>query len=107
MFNIGSTPGKDPRPINTNPTFKNNILTAPSGGGAVNSPGYWDGKYSNLIMSHNNFYGHTSGVPAQTNPINGNPLFVNPASDWHLQTGSPAINSGYGYIFPRLRRRHD
>lgn len=71
-----------------NPTFRNNIISC-NGDSAISTWLYT----GTMTMDRNNFY-NCSGVPAQTNAIVGNPLLVNPASDWHLKTGSPAINSG-------------
>lgn len=69
--------------------FKNNIISC-NGGSAVSSGA--------LSLDYNNFYNCT-GVPSQAHPITGDPKFVNPASDWHLQTGSPAIDSGTPLTF--------
>ena len=46
---------------------------------------------------NNNFYENTpniNGVITDSNAIIGNPLFVNPGSDFHLQSTSPAIDAG-------------
>jgi len=80
---------------NSNPTFINNILVA-NGQTAAATSGWngWDGFWSGtLTVDHNNFFGYSS-VPTQTNAISGDPLFVDPSSDWHLQPGSPALGSG-------------
>ena len=44
-------------------------------------------------INYNNFFGY-SAPTAQSNAVIGDPLFVNIASDWHLQTGSPGIRKG-------------
>jgi hypothetical protein len=49
-------------------------------------------------MDYNNFH-NLSSAPAQAHPIVGDPRFVNPTSDWHLQAGSPALNSGASATF--------
>jgi hypothetical protein len=33
-------------------------------------------------------------APSQAHPITGNPLFYDATSDWHLKSGSPAIQHG-------------
>ena len=71
-----------------NPTFKNNILSC-SGKVATGSWNYT----GTLSVDYNNFY-NCSGPPSQTHPITGDPLLINPRSDWHLASGSPAIQSG-------------
>ena len=43
--------------------------------------------------SHNDFY-QVTGAPTCTSSLTGNPLFVNVASDWNLQSASPARNAG-------------
>jgi len=80
---------------NLNPTWKNNIVTCGPNGAATSSFNGW-ATYATgvLTVDFNDFFSCTSGVPSQTHPVTGNPLFVNAASDWHLQTGSPAINAG-------------
>ncbi|GAB3544349.1 hypothetical protein GCM10027343_19370 [Noviherbaspirillum agri] len=76
-----------------NPTFKNNIVICTSGD-PVQSPRGWAGNYTGtLTVDYNNFY-NCSGTLAQAHPINGDPLFVNRTSDWRLQSGSPALNTG-------------
>ena len=75
---------------NDNPTMLNNIFT----GNNLFSVNAFTNFTGTKTIDYNDFYQFTSGVPTQTHPITGNPLFVNPASDWHLQSGSPGINSG-------------
>ena len=76
------------RASTTNPTFRNNIVTC-----NANAVG-WTGQYAGtLTIDSNNFYG-CSGVPAQANAVVGDPMLVNQASDWRLQTNSPAMNRG-------------
>ena len=76
------------RASTTNPTFRNNIVTC-----NANAVG-WTGQYAGtLTIDSNNFHG-CSGVPAQANAVVGDPMLVNQASDWHLQTNSPAMNRG-------------
>jgi hypothetical protein len=81
----GSAPDVQPYPVN--PTIENNILYC-NGVGAQN--GSFTGTQT---RDYNNYYNCT-GTPAQTHAITGDPLFVNAASDWHLQNGSPALNAG-------------
>jgi hypothetical protein len=71
-----------------NPTFKNNIIDCR---GANAKAGVTP--TGTLTIDYNNFYNCT-GIPIQTHTISGNPNFVNPASDWHLQSDSPAIGAG-------------
>jgi hypothetical protein len=73
---------------NTNPTFKNNIVICNTNASALT--GVHQGT---LSVNSNNFY-KCSGVPAQANAIVGDPLLVNQASDWNLQSSSPARNRG-------------
>jgi hypothetical protein len=80
---------------NLNPTFINNIAMG------ANTYGVGSGYQGNLTyftgtktIDYNLFYQFTGGVPTQAHPVTGNPLFVNPISDWHLQAGSPAIGAG-------------
>jgi hypothetical protein len=90
----GSESGYPPNPATINPTFANNIFF---GNGHPATGGWfgWAGAYTGqLTVDHNDFYNYSSALPTQTNAITGNPLFVNSASDWHLQSGSPAIGAG-------------
>lgn len=68
-------------------TFKNNIVVC-NGKAALR-----DWNDASAILDYNNF-NNCSGAPSQAHPINGDPLFVDPSSDWRLQTGSPAIGAG-------------
>lgn len=79
-------------PASYNPVWKNNIVDCQSGY-AVQTGHNWNFSGS-LIMDYNNFYACSSGVPSQGHSFSQNPLFVNRASDWHLQAGSFMINVG-------------
>lgn len=51
------------------------------------------GAAAQTTVDHNLFYG--SGSVVGSDPVVGNPLFVNPGgADFHLQSGSPAIDTG-------------
>ena len=89
MWLGGADPG--PRPSNANPVWKNNIVVG-RGGSATGS---WSGFFTGtLALDYNNFYNFTSGVPGQSHAIVGDPQFVDPSSDWHLQPGSCAVGAG-------------
>lgn len=62
---------------------RNNIFS--NNGSAINVAG---GNLQNFTVSHNLF---NSDGSSGSNAITGNPLFT---SDYHLQSGSPAINAG-------------
>jgi hypothetical protein len=75
------------RASTTNPTLVNNIFMC-------KTKSAFSGTYSGTFkVDSNNFY-QCANVPAQTNTITGDPLLANPASDWHLQPNSPALNRG-------------
>jgi hypothetical protein len=78
----------DTRTESTNPTIQNNIFVC--SGGDVLGPWTYSGT---LNLDYNNFY-HCANAPAQAQPIIGDPMFVDSASDWHLTAGSPAIRRG-------------
>lgn len=81
-----------PQAPSVNPTFKNNIVIC--NGKSVQSARGWSGNYNgSLNVDYNNFY-NCAGTLAQAHPITGNPMFVNQTSDWRLQAGSPALNTG-------------
>ncbi len=73
--------------------LRNNIVRS------INSEPYFtpnDGSCS-LISGMNNLWFGTGAPPScssLTANLNSDPLFVNPTSDFHLQSGSPAIDSG-------------
>jgi parallel beta-helix repeat protein len=70
---------------NTNVIVRNNIVSEAGSFNIVTMSG--------TTISHNLFNG---GTPAGTNYVAGNPLFVNAGvADFHIQSGSPAINAGY------------
>jgi hypothetical protein len=70
-----------------NITLKNNIFSCNGGQAVSGTPtGYF-------TVDYNAFFG-CAGAPNQAHPILGDPMFVDPASDWHLRPGSPAIGSG-------------
>jgi hypothetical protein len=75
-----------------NPSFYNNIFSC-SGGSAVATAGGEFVHSGTLTINYNNFFNCTN-VPTQAATILGDPKFVNAASDWHLQSGSPALNTG-------------
>ncbi|MDB5855703.1 MAG: uncharacterized protein JWR22_3744 [Herminiimonas sp.] len=75
-----------------NPTLQNNILVCK---GAAALTGTYTGA---LTVNFNNFTG-CSGTPSQAQPVTGDPMFVNQASDWHLKPGSPAMNKGAAISF--------
>ena len=89
--------GSTPTAKSTNPTFKNNIVVC-NNTAATNGGWGWDW-LGTLTTDYNLFYNCTGGVPSQTHPITGNPNFVNSASDWHLNSGSPAIGTGIPVTF--------
>jgi len=45
-------------------------------------------------IANNLWYGGTGDISSDAHPVTGNPLFVNPGTDFHLQAGSPAIGAG-------------
>ena len=75
-----------PSSTNINNTWKNNILDCQGSNATENLLG-------NYTIDYNLFFNCT-GTPSQVHSITGNPLFVNPSSDWHLRAGSPALNAG-------------
>lgn len=71
-----------------NPSIKNNIFDC----AGANSFGAL--KYTGtLTINYNNFY-NCIGIPKQENSITGDPKFIDPNKDWHLQTGSPSLEKG-------------
>jgi len=81
--------------------IKNNILS----GNAIWGLHSWDAHGSGVVIDHNLVYGNGSGDYDFTSggsdyaytlgtTLTGDPLFVSNASDFHLQPGSPAIDSG-------------
>lgn len=88
----------------TNPTWKNNIVVC---NGASVGSGYFGWTFSGTATFDYNDFFNCSGAPGQAHPVVGDPRFVNPSSDWRLQSGSPALNAGTpvsmagygGYVF--------
>lgn len=76
---------------NSSSTLKNNII---AGSGRYGIAGFKAGSVTYNLFNGNTL-GNYSGVSVlPTTNITGNPLFVNITSDFHLKTGSPAINAG-------------
>jgi hypothetical protein len=71
---------------NINNTWKNNILDCQGSNATENLSGTYTIDY--------NLFFNCTGTPSQVHAIAGNPLFRDPASDYHLQAGSPAIGAG-------------
>ena len=44
--------------------------------------------------------GGTGAVSFDSQPISGDPRFVSAGSDFHLQAGSPALDSGSSTVLP-------
>ena len=74
-----------------NIVIKNNIFDT-SSGNDINAGSATSG----AVLVSNNLYENTPSLSGVTdsNAIIGNPLFVNPGSDFHLQSTSPAIDAG-------------
>jgi Chondroitinase B len=81
-----------PPPPSINPVVVNNIFVDQTGGNSYAMGGLTQFTGTSTL-DYNNFFGFSS-PPSQEHPITGDPLFVNPASDWHLRAGSPAIGTG-------------
>jgi hypothetical protein len=79
--------------LTVNSAFKNNIIICDSNGVATGGGPGW-GSFTNLTVDYNAFHQCTSRVPGQSHAIVGDPLFVDPSSDWHLQPGSAALGAG-------------
>jgi hypothetical protein len=95
MYDCGSRlgPNAGGMSLAISTTLRNNILNQ------INSEPYFtpsDGNCSVISGTNNLWYG--SGLPPScsslTANVNSNPLFVNAPTDLHLQSTSPAINSG-------------
>jgi hypothetical protein len=77
--------------VSTTTSAVNNIFYATSGESYLtpNTSSSW------LSGSNNLFYGAGAAPAPFQQPVNANPLLVNPAGyDFHLQAGSPAIGTG-------------
>lgn len=80
-----------PRPVPINVTVHNNIVSC--GGNSVTSAWASWMYAGSLNVDYNNFYNCASPWPG-THVTTGNPLFYDPSSDWHLQSGSAALGTG-------------
>jgi hypothetical protein len=79
-------------PSNANPKLVNNLALAIAGGTSYSMGSVTDFS-GTLTLDYNGIRGY-SNTHLQAHPISGDPLFVNNASDWHLQAVSPAIGKG-------------
>lgn len=76
-------------PLVCNAVIKNNIIQDCAN--ALRQPtGVTEGSYVNDY----NIYYNCGTPPSQPHGSTSDPLFVDKLSDWHLQTGSPALDSG-------------
>ncbi len=76
-------------PMVCNAVIKNNIIQNCTN--ALRQPvGVTEGAYVNDY----NIYYNCGTPPSQPHGSTSDPLFVDELSDWHLQTGSPALDSG-------------
>lgn len=85
----------------TNVNIRNNIFNAK---GAGNNAMLFDDPTLNVVPDHNLCW-NPDGFGGQnttfgTNAVIADPKFVNPPSDFHLQSGSPAIDAGSGIGAP-------
>ena len=63
---------------------------------------------SQVTLSNNLYYNFGAAPSQDTAPITGNPLFVNAAAaNFHLQSGSPATNTGSSSVSTVLTMDHD
>ncbi|WP_372523898.1 choice-of-anchor Q domain-containing protein, partial [Sulfuricaulis sp.] len=61
-----------------------------------------------ITMDHNLYYNFGAAPSQDTAPITGNPLFVNAAAgNFHLQSGSPATNTGTTSVSTVVTMDHD
>ncbi|MHB8624537.1 MAG: Ig-like domain-containing protein [Sulfuricaulis sp.] len=70
-------------------SFVNNIVVSSAGPSYIGGSGFGTG-----ALSNNLWYGAGSAPSGDLSALNSNPLFVNPGTDFHLQSGSPAIGAG-------------
>lgn len=73
-----------------NPTIKNNIFNCDGQGTSPLGTMSYTGTRT---IDYNDFYG-CSAPPSQTHAVNSDPQFVNPATDWTPQAGSPVLEAG-------------
>jgi hypothetical protein len=90
--------------VYNNTFYNNNCQGWPNGGFAIAYPGF--GVQTNIDIRNNIFWMNgnsdaidpaiisTSGYTSSNNLQNVNPSFVNAPVDFHLKTGSPAIDTG-------------
>lgn len=71
-----------------------NLTVARNSGEALRASGDGVAHLSNTILFENG--GEVGGTVTESHNFRGDPLFVDPASDYHLRSGSPAIDAGDG-----------
>lgn len=59
------------------------------------------------IIRNNLYFGGTGSVSFDSQPISGDPRFVSAGSDFHLQAGSPALDSGSSTVQPVVGDDYD
>jgi hypothetical protein len=73
------------------PTFRNNLYYRQG----VSNLFRWGGSHYDGANANFSQWRSSSG---DTNSLNTDPLFLNPTSDFHLRSGSPAIGAGFGGV---------
>ena len=84
---------------------KNNVFYSNGTGGYIGPAGT---SWSQLTLSNNLYLGNGNGPTQDIAPFNADPLFINPiAGNFHLQSGSPAINHGSSSVNTVVTQDHD
>ncbi|MGI0013821.1 MAG: Ig-like domain-containing protein [Nitrososphaera sp.] len=91
-------------PKTKDPVVKNNMILNSHGTGSHTS--FFLGGVGNIegTVTHDynlffNAAGNNTLPPSEPNGVYTNPLLVNTLTDWHLQSGSPAITAGEAQVF--------
>ncbi len=80
---------------NDNLSIKNNIII----NSQTSTYDFWAGSLGGIVDFDYNLFFNNPNQPTEPNSVYADPQFVDPASDWHLQGTSPAIEAGIGYTF--------
>jgi hypothetical protein len=77
-------------------TLTNNILDQTN----ASIPYFFAGSMTNVSGVNNVYNGAGNGPTQTTGNVNSDPLLVNPGTDFHIQSTSPAKSAGSGTLFP-------